>query len=101
MTQAIVIVHYVLALALIVASYFDVDSTNKAIRKGAYEANGIMAWFQAKMGEAWWIARVGLAVVPDAITFALPHYIANVALFALLLIYAAVVQNNYSLARDL
>lgn len=94
------IIHYMLAMAVIVASGFDVDSTNKALAKGAYEANGIMAWLQAKMGKLWWFARVGLGLIPTATTFVMPDYIANVVLFAILCIYAAVIKNNYSLASD-
>lgn len=96
----IAFVHYALALALIIASIFDVLSTNAAINVGAYEANPLMAWFQKVLGAEWWLARIGLALAPVGLSFLLPPIYANVILFALLAFYVVTVMSNYALARD-
>lgn len=93
--SALIIAHYILAPAIIVASGFDVDSTNRAIKAGAYEANPLMAWFQAKLGRLWWIARIGLGLIPATVGALMPVPYGPIALFAIICVYAVVIAQNY------
>lgn len=50
-------------IAFALAQLADVWTTNKALNtRGLKEAHPLWRWVQARMGRAWWVARLGAGV---------------------------------------
>jgi hypothetical protein len=48
----------------------DIATTSRALaRQGVVEANPLMAWMQATMGDFWWFPKIGIAVIVAVVAY--------------------------------
>ncbi len=64
---------YTISACLIVLAVMDVITTNLGLAVGAVEANQLMRWFQAKLGDWWFVPRLIGQIIPIMMIIWYPH----------------------------
>lgn len=96
--MTVIYVHLMLAALLVALAVFDAISTLQAFKKGAHEANLIMAWLQNKLPKGWIYVRIGLGVAVALLSFAAPEAFGTAFCALAAMGWGYVVINNYSIA---
>lgn len=85
---------YCIATCLIALSVFDVITTNLGLAVGAVEANKLMRWFQAQLGDWWFLPRLIGQIIPAMMIVWYPHRGVLLVITPVIPILAYFVWNN-------
>jgi phage tail protein X len=90
--------HIALAVVLVVLSAFDAVSTLQAFKRGAYEANPVMAWVQKVLPEGWIYARIAVGVFVGVGSFSVEAPYGTLLCLIGAAVWGWVVAHNYGIA---
>ncbi len=78
----------------------DVWTTNIVIGNGGRESNPALKWIMDKLGEHWWIAKLGIAGLAIFILYSVgPQLLSWLVLVGLIGAYGWVIHHNYEVAK--
>ena len=90
-----------IALSVVTVGIFDVISTNAGLLVGAIEANPLMAFVQASLGDMWVAPKMGLHLVAALIVLMRPSRIVFACVGTVVAVNTLVVFNNFAIAAAL
>ncbi len=78
----------------------DVWTTNRVIANGGREDNPVLKWIMDRLGEHWWIAKLGIAGLAIFILYSVGQQLLSwIVLIGLIGAYGWVVHHNYEVTQ--